>query len=350
MKIRLFIQKMLVLAILSIVMLGVGCSGSSSNSPSPTPDPPVPPYVEKTGAGNSNNWGFTTGDGTWTYYSFITMSTVDTGIYKVTADWSASPVKIYNNMGRYLMLIDDKLYFVYDGLRRINLDGSGDELILEIEGDFKNITYYDGYFYYIQNEAVLEQSDFGYIWRVKADGTGKEQLTSEYVYTMNVGEGWIFYRLDDDAKLYRMQPDGAGKELISEKAVDFITPYKQRLYFLSYTDNALVSSDLAGGDQKILLDGAIATISHLNILDDYIYISRLSMKHPDSAGVFRLPKAGGTLEALKAGGEDLNFPLLSISGGKVYCLNVMWMGLVEMPFNYYRMNPDGTGFEMMWEE
>jgi hypothetical protein len=331
-------------------VFSVACSSSSSNNPA---NPPVPPYVDLNGAGNSNNMGFSVSDGSWTYYSFITgIGSHDAGIYKVQADFSSTPVKIYNELGLYLTLLDGKLYFSNDGLWRMNTDGTGAEKILEIDGTFKNLIYYDEYFYFIDNLATLDHSDYGHIYRVKTDGTGKEQLGTATAYTLCIGEGQIFYRDEDDFRMYRMSCDGTGKQLIREGAVDQIAFYKNCLYFISMGDNTVNSTDLDGQDEHVVFESYPGMISHINVTDDYLYVSLMSLKHPNKNGVFRTPLSGGPVETLRGmkDADDWNFPYMSISGGKAYCLNAVWMGLVEMPFNYYRMNIDGTGFVMMWEE
>ncbi|MEW5734461.1 MAG: DUF5050 domain-containing protein [Thermodesulfobacteriota bacterium] len=178
-----------------LLVFPVACKKSSGSRPSP----PAPPYRDMAGAGNAHNLGLAASDGTWTYYAFMVFDIQQPqgdlmGIYRTRADGTGSPVKIRADLGLDLHLIGGKLYFTsvdadnQSALFLMNPDGTGEEKLLSLEGVFKDLTYCEGFFYYIENMADIDEFDHGLIYRLPIGGGPPEQISAVEAYAMGAGQ------------------------------------------------------------------------------------------------------------------------------------------------------------------
>jgi hypothetical protein len=346
-------MKMSSCIILTFLLFITACSDSSNNSQIP----PVPPYSDINGAGNFHNYGLAVSNGTWTYYSLITFDPDNeediNGIYKKLSDGSGDDECIYKGIVLDLYLIEGKLYFTEatgedsEALFRMNVDGTGKVILVNLdEYSFKDICYYEGNFYYILNMAAENETDYGHVYRISKDGGSPVQVGSDNVNTICVGEGWLFYRNSSDLKLYRLSLDGATREKLSDGVVDSVMISHGKLYYINISQNSTAAScNLDGSGAKILYD---ESVTYINVADDHVYMSKEDVSSQEGTGLFSIRTDGTELKALKANTELHNVPNINFAAGKLYCMNTTEILGAKVPVSYYRINSDGTGYELLW--
>ncbi|MEW5734460.1 MAG: DUF5050 domain-containing protein [Thermodesulfobacteriota bacterium] len=146
-----------------------------------------------------------------------------------------------------------------------------------------------------------------------------------------------------------MNPDGTGLMQISDHPVDCIVPHGGMLYYIDRDENAVMRANLDGGNPVLMVRGDVASIDRINVADDYVYFSRWNFKRLKDSGLYRMRKGTLALEPLLAGWDDFNWPYLSIAGGKIYCVNLVPFVIGQIPVSYYRVNLNGTCFQLLWE-
>jgi len=343
-----------------------GC-GDNDGVPRPTPTPVVtatatrtptptgtitPGPVEPAGAGNAQNYGFATSADPWTFYDFLVFDLDLLALYRLPTDGSAEATKIGEPCLGLHVVGDPPWLYCTDGekLVRMRLDGSERATVYTAEHPIETPMIDGEWLYFLGRTSGLGELNSGLVSRVRLDGTGYQQLADDEAYVMGVGEGWVFFRSNADDKLYRIRPDGSGRQQILDDAVDSPMTYAGNLYFIDYSRTSVAVSALDGSGLRDIVTFASGDIEHINIANNWLYFSRRSLKHPAKEGLFRVRLDGTDEQTLKVFDDDvINVPYISIAGPKVYAVNFGSLGGLPIPISYYRMNLDGSDFELMWE-
>lgn len=133
-------------------------------------------------------------------------------------------------------------------IHRVNMDGTGDTIILEDDVKFFNIS--GNKFFYISYEN-------GKIYRANLDGTEKREVTSDAAGTINVHDGWIYYsNKGDESRLYKIRVDGSSRTKLSDqdeiKDINIVGDwvfYRRGLSVMSF-DSSVYMMKLDGSGQR----------------------------------------------------------------------------------------------------
>lgn len=129
-------------------------------------------------------------------YEPVDFDAIDVGIYAM--DLSGDHIeKISNMYGRFLQVVDDKIYFntwlPERGLYRMNLDGS--ELELIIEGAWLN--------FYIYKDAIYYVADMYHPFRKFDLKTGEESIALDDFGFINwIDDDYIYFSYDHEIPYY----------------------------------------------------------------------------------------------------------------------------------------------------
>jgi len=122
---------------------------------------------------------------------------------------------------------------IYTGTPEIRwrLLNSLNESELVVEAAASQITFHNGYIYYLNFASTFTDQSSNMIYRIDRNGVStrvSEQRTRRY----NISGEWIYYSNMDNWHLYRMRLDGTENEKIAEIEVSGIWFYGNELFFL----------------------------------------------------------------------------------------------------------------------
>lgn len=201
-----------------------------------------------------------------------------------------------------LQLSGDKLYYKNSsGLNRMNLDGSGKELIFQCE--FVNMVIADQYIFYILDVPINDEDyhedgpplSSGELHRVDLNGENDVNLRilirDLCVYKNNV------YFLDPiDNCFYSMNPKSLDKEIVYT-GYWFEDPYFSGDYVFFGSDHVFYKLSLTEGTIKPLAEAW--DIQCYGILDGYVYINIDGGGDDGKTGLYRIPIDGVNLEKVE---------------------------------------------------
>lgn len=124
-------------------------------------------------------------------------------------------------------------------------------------------------------------SEYGRIFRIRTDGTGRQQLGDQESMTFALAGDWIYHIKAADQKLYRFRTDGSGNARVLDSAVVSFSILDGYVYYLigENESNTLWRMKLDGSDAMKLTDDRVGSF---NPSGDWIYYGRLK---PDNKGL-----------------------------------------------------------------
>lgn len=320
--------KVLLILCLSLVTL-VGCStnksnGKNSSNGTNNTNSTNSIVSNKTAKSLGNNYNNLANNGSvdisngWIYYSMAD------GLYRCKQDGTKKE-RIYFTNPKYgnngnvfnINVVDDWIYFSYDGYYKIKTDGSELEQLFQedhvptnyilnnkvynssgftinMDGSnrkelFENVygvsvysgSYYiDGqniYFASPQSDPLTNRTTSYNLVKSDLDGKNVKTIAKDTRADYIEGSGkWLYYyNVNNHGKLYRIQKDGKNKELINDEVGDFIITDNNIIYC---ADNEICISDLDGKNKKVLTETIennrlMFPIDYLNLQyhDDWLY-------------------------------------------------------------------------------
>lgn len=144
-----------------------------------------------------------------------------TGIYRQTV--SGGQIKqIAETPGSFLNAGSDWLYYLDQGghIQKVTADGkTGWQLC---DQTARTLTLAGDWLYYTEKE------DTSRLFRIRVDGTGREQLTDSDVLEVCPYDGWLYCA--GFSSLFRMRPDGTGAETLVDKRCVYLQPQEGLLF------------------------------------------------------------------------------------------------------------------------
>jgi hypothetical protein len=131
----------------------------------------------------------------------------------------------------HLNIVGDRVYFKhnFDGntLHKINLDGTDLTKLDDIRVGFELHVINDWIYY-----TDWEDGDLSLV-RIRTDGTNKEIVTDDKVYSAIIAGDWVFYsNAYDSFSMYRIRTDGTGKTKLLEGDVRPFSADREWIYFI----------------------------------------------------------------------------------------------------------------------
>lgn len=237
-------------------------------------------YVNGNSAGNLYNSGlFCEYDGI-VYFAnpndgnqLYQMNTDGTGIKKISDD-SAAFINADENYIYYTRTGDNSesqfsfLHINTHSLCRMRRDGKGDVVVLDSDPAMyaSLVGNYIYYLHYNSKEATT-------LYRVKIDGTEKEQISSSPYFTCSTNQQYIYYNgLENDHNIYRYDTTTGSQTLLYEGNCWMPIVEGNYLYFMDCkTSYSLARVDLSTGEKITLTDD---WVDCFNVHDGVIYFQR----------------------------------------------------------------------------
>jgi len=185
--------------------------------------------------GNLSNRGFAlTVEDTVYYIS-------PTGIYRDSGNGEIR--QITETGGSYLNYNSNWLYFI-DGdgyIQKVTTDGKTGWQLCEQAASYLALA--GSWLYYVEAEESSR------LFRLRVDGTGREQLTDYPVLEICPYEGWLYCTGFSD--LFRMRPDGTAREELLDTRCVYLQPREDTLFAVrgdKQSGGTLIRLDLGTGD------------------------------------------------------------------------------------------------------
>jgi len=207
----------------------------------------------------------------------------DRSIYRMSAAGDETK-RLIKDKAQTMLLQGDWLYYVQESreaeLYRVKTDGTEREQLLD---HFVGLIGFDaeGVLYY--RDSTVEYN----IYRLDVDSKESHKLVAEWTNEALLADGFLYYvNNSDEGHLYRVNLAGSEREQISPFPVRMIAERNSAIIALGREDNALYLIDPA--DELHPNKLATGAISHYQSVGSYV-VYKL-----DNGGLFRLEPQGGS--------------------------------------------------------
>ncbi len=229
---------------------------------------------------------------------------------------------VSNDKASQLNLHGDYIYYVNGSdtnkIYRVKADGTGRELVIS-----DNV----GLFQIAGNTIVYENKSAGSaLYSANLDGTGKREITDDRVSVFIVSEGYVYYKNDTNSeKLSRVSLDSIERSVLTDDRVKNINLHEGDIYYMNVSDgNKIYRISAEGTNEEQVTSFAVAEFT---IYGDYIYYRGVAEK-----GIFRY--------SISSGGNEM---LTSHDGAKLaYASNYVYYINYDDGSAHYRV-PAGGG-------
>lgn len=180
-------------------------------------------------------------------------------------------------------------------------DGTGKEQVLDVPA--WHMSVYKGWLYY------REYSSRGYLCRYNLQENRNEILVKRNVYEPKIVGRYIYYgdQSDKSFDLYRIDIDGNHETKLTDGIVLYCCVTDQRIYYLdTAVDRKGYSTNLDGNDKQLWYAGRVGTIDYY---DGLIYFT-----DADEGGLFTLNPKDNSVEKI----SDLTMWSINVYNGWIY--------------------------------
>ena len=178
-----------------------------------------------------------------------------------------------------------------------------------------------------QGDWIYYRNDYGYIYKIKTDGSNLTKIIDNESSYINVVGDWIFYRNNSDSgSIYKIKTDGSNRTKINDDYSNFINVVGDWIY---YTNGYPF-----GSVYKIKTDGSNRTDLnaqwpwYVNVVGDWIYYSERGY------GIYKIKTDGSNLTKL----TDDRAIYLNVIGDWIYFTN----GTFDSVGSVYKIKTDGS--------
>jgi hypothetical protein len=166
------------------------------------------------------------------------------------------------------------------------------------------------------------------IYKVKEGKNEKIKVSDRQAHDICFVNGWLYCRDWNSGYIFKVKPDGTGmQDIIKDKTMGMQVT-KDSIYYTKYSDNSLHKIDTNGLNKKDLLKGE--SIGNINIVGDWIY-------YYDCTGgrnIYKI-KTDGT-NKIKLSSDSIETYGLIVKNGWVYYINS------DDGQSVYKIKIDGT--------
>lgn len=269
-------------------------------------------------SGNHSNYGLAAMQGDWVYFSSISNFSY---LYKISAA-GIEKTPLSEGDCSYINVVGDSIYFISgtNRLTKIQTDGSSKtELLRDIS--FGNIYIVDDWIYY------TDYNKFDGLYRIRMDGKGKKEITSDRVQNFCVAGNRIYYcNMYLSGGLYTVSTDGKDKRKIVEAQISTINVVDNWLYYINLSDGNSIWKVQTDGQNRMKLVSDM--VNSLNVAGEWIYYSNAN----DNDFLYKIRTDGTDNKLLNAE----NTARFCVAGDWIYYTT----GGSQLT---YRVRTDGTG-------
>ncbi|MGN0342901.1 MAG: DUF5050 domain-containing protein [Roseburia sp.] len=220
-----------------------------------------------------------------------------------------------------------------------NVEGYGNNSLNIINGG--KIAYQDGYYYYNNGKGI---------YKIKEDGTEREQITLDDGESINVLGEWIYYRTKEsickirtdgsepfsfetkgkninvvndwiyytDDGLYKMKIDGTETELLTKGTIEQLTIQDEWIFFWDYKESGIYKIKTDGTEKSLIYSAKFTVedvdetdsntrtfkLSPIVVVDDWIYFNKHYVHGDNQKGLYRIKTDGTNLECIVKFGKS----------------------------------------------
>ena len=210
-----------------------------------------------------------------------------------------------------IAIVDDTLYYVAEGVAvpvmiRASSDSGGSAAATPRPSSAESVNgkvwaVQDDWIYYISFSTVEgDGRGFGRIHKIRADGSGRQQITNDRSGNLVVVGDWIYYSIvpfsgnsGGDRGLFKVKTDGSGRQMLSEGGANHISVAGDWVYFCgNYSDNGKIYRIKTDGSEKQELkgNGTFARVS-----GDWVYYVQV---HSPGMSICRMKTDGSEDQSL----------------------------------------------------
>jgi hypothetical protein len=243
---------------------------------------------------------------------------------------------IGNNINQGLVAsLGDWLYFSdhsndWGKIYKINLDGSGKEKLND--NISQNLNVVDDWIYFSNYD------DGNKIYRVHIDGNVSEKINNDDSWWLSVVGDWVYYtNRDDNWKIYKVRSDGSGRTKLNDDVSNNINITGDWVYYLNFTDD-----NANGKVYKVRTDGRDRTrvnedhSYYINVIEGWVYYSN----YDDGSKIYKIRTDGSEREKLN---EDRSGNM-NVVEDWIFYLNI------DDYFKIYKIRTDGSERTMINED
>lgn len=249
--------------------------------------------------------------GDWIYYCNDSDAS---NLYRIRTDGTGRERLVEGDCS-YITATTDWIYFI----QYIDEEGTGhlqrmDTATLgepELLVDDCTRMALDGEYIYYQDKEHRR------LYQIGVDGTGQTMLNSgDNCYSLNVADGWIYYQnFNDDDTLYRIRTDGTDREQLLDCDTEYLNLRGEWIYYCLDEEDESAGTEI----RRVRLDGsddqrvAVGSCLRLNVLDEWIYYV-----DDDNLDLYRVAPTGGDPErVVTVTGEVLVLTMAELGGSYV---------------------------------
>lgn len=116
----------------------------------------------------------------------------------------------------------------------------------------------------------INSSDQNRLYRIRADGTNRAQMTSDGVYALSIQDDWIYFTSLQDEKLYKVKIDGTERTKISDDECFAGKVSGNWVYYVNDSDGGKLYKIGTDGTGKVKLSDDTPTV-HIQVAGDWVY-------------------------------------------------------------------------------
>ncbi|MDD3809825.1 MAG: DUF5050 domain-containing protein [Erysipelotrichaceae bacterium] len=180
----------------------------------------------------------------------------------------------------------------------------------------------------------INYGDYNALYKINADGTDEQKISTDYAYYLNYYEDWLYYcNASENSHIYKIKPDGTQRTLVSESAARNLTIVDGWMYFvnLTYLDSEETSMTIfkARTDGSGLIQLLDSAVNGFNVAGDWVYYIDGTSKN-----IYKMKTDGSASSNL----SSTQAVMMNVLDDKIYYVD----GTDEMN-TLWSMNLDGTG-------
>ena len=249
---------------------------------------------------------------------FYSANTEGGGLYRINHTDAKAERLISEANARILRdvyVIGDSIYYDDNNyILKLNGDGSDMEQLSQNRVSSGTLNIDDGYTYFCEQDTITQEYN---IFKMKLDGSDKQELYNRNVYGMLVYDGWIYYNDNHIGKnyksLYKMKIDGTDNQLILEEVTFCYNIKDEWIYYISVEDGHSLYKMKTDGTEKQKMDLDVSEIDEnygLYIIEDWLYflgdgmLQRVELNGSKQETVFKRDSNEYTEDLIKVKQEE----------------------------------------------